>query len=110
MAIPAFLQSCLWSYNLSKLDKKRSKHLIITQIINYGNDKQLSWLKKNYSPEEIKKVVSHPSRGVWFRDKLRFWLKVFNLTIDPLDFEVAIFDLNPRPKLMRAFFERIKNP
>lgn len=104
--IPAFLKSCLWSYDLSRLDKKKDKRLIITQIINYGDNKQLSWLKKNYSQKEVKEVISHPNRGLWFREKLRFWLGFFNVMIDPLEFEVAILDLNPRIKLMRAFFER----
>lgn len=106
MSIPDFLQSSLWSYDLSKLDKKQDRRLIVTQIINYGDDKQLLWLKKNYSRKEIKEVVSHPDRGLWFREKLRLWLKIFNFMIDPLEYEAAILDLKPRIKLARAFFER----
>lgn len=106
MGLPKFLQSCLWSYDLSIMDKIKDKNLIITQIINYGDDKELKWLRVNYKDEEIKKVVSHPKRGVWWREKLRQWLGYFNLMIDPLEFEAAIRDLNPRTKLQQAYFQR----
>ena len=106
--LPEFLKSCFWSYNLSDLDKDKSKNLIITQIINYGDKDQVQWMEKNYTQEEIMQVVTHPTRGLWWRDKLRMWLKRFGVMIDPLLFEIAINDINPRPKsLYEAFFNRV---
>ena len=106
MAVPTFLQSCLWSYDLSKLDKHSDYQLIIGQTLNWGNQQQIDWVQSNYSPELIQHVLRHPSRGMWFRSKLRHWLQQFNIMIDPLDFEAAIIDLNPRIKLTQAWFTR----
>jgi len=105
--LPKMLQSSLWSYDISNMDIKRDKKLIIAQIINYGNKKQLRWMKNTYSDEEIKEVVTHPRRGIWWRDKLRWWLNKYKVIIDPLGFEAAIRDINIRPKLTEAYFRRI---
>lgn len=108
MGLPVFLQSCLWSYDISVMDKDESKKLIITQIINYGNKKQLEWMEGNYTSNDIREVVMHPSRGVWWRDRLRIWLKRFGVIIDPLRFELAVREITLRPtSLYNAFWERV---
>lgn len=104
--LPAFMQSCLWSYNISKIDSQKDKHLIITQAINYGTPQQLRWILQNYTDAEIKEVVIHPTRGIWWRDKLRFWLNKFGAMIDPLKFEAAIREINLRPISLTAEFFR----
>src|SRR3972149_1171276 len=38
MALPSFLQGCLASYDLKKIDEKRDKKIIITEILNKGDD------------------------------------------------------------------------
>ncbi|OGG19253.1 hypothetical protein A2721_00265 [Candidatus Gottesmanbacteria bacterium RIFCSPHIGHO2_01_FULL_47_48] len=107
MAIPKFLQSALWSYDLSKLNLQKNKSTIVTQIINYGTKEQLNWLLKTYSAEEIKYIVMAPQRGIWLRETLRHWLTKLDLVLDPLIFESAIRSLDPRPKLNEAYFQRI---
>lgn len=104
--LPEFLRSVLWSYNLSSLDKERDWRLIISQSLNYGNTEVIEWIKTNYSDAKIKEVVVHPRRGVWFRERLRKWLGYFGIMIDPLEFEIAINDMNLRPKLMNTFWSR----
>lgn len=104
--LPDFLQGVLWSYDLSDLDKNKNWKLIITQGLNFGNDQVVSWIKKNYSDDQIKEAIIKPSRGIWFRERLRKWLGYFNILLDPLDYEVAIRDLNPRPKLLNEYFKR----
>ena|SRR3990170_6223427 len=106
--LPNMLQSSLWSYDMSKMDKNRDKKLIISQIINYGNPEQLEWMKNAYSDGEIKDVVTHPRRGIWWREKLRWWLNKYKVIIDPLQFEVAIREINLRPvALIAEFFKRV---
>lgn len=107
MAIPNFLQSALWSYDLSKFDGQKDKHTIITQVLNYGTKEQMDWLLKTYTEDEIKSVVTTPRRGIWLRDVLRHWLTKFDLLLDPLIFESAIRSLDPRPKLIEAYFQRV---
>ena len=104
--LPGFLQSCLWSYDLTKVNPKTNTGIIITQVLNWGGRQQLDWLFENYNEDEIKRVMLHPSRGVWLRDKFRYWLNKFDMLIDPLEFEVAIRDLDFRPRLQQMFFER----
>ena len=106
MPVPQFLQSVLWSYDLSQIDSEKSKNLIITQALNYGDQKTINWILNTYSPEEIKEVVTNPNRGIWFWDKLRFWLAKFDLMIDPLMFDVAIRHLEPRVRIYQEFFKR----
>lgn len=104
--LPEFLKSVLWSYDFSKMDKDKNRNLIISQGLNYGDDEVVAWIKQNYTENQIKEVVTHPRRGIWWRERLRKWLGYFNIMLDPLDFEVAIRDLNLRPKLVDAFFAR----
>lgn len=79
--LPNFLQTALWSYDLKKMTKGRYKNIIITQILNYGTWPQLQWLLKNYTPQEIKKVLINPARGMWRADVINYWEKIFNLRL-----------------------------
>ena len=77
MALPSFLQSCLASYDLSKMDKNRHKETIITSV------------------KEIEEVVASPQRGMWFREVLNYWQKILDIKIPKNIFDKAIIDLNP---------------
>ena len=102
------MQSCLWSYDISKMDPLNAKALIISQAINYGDYRQLDWMVRNYSDEEIKEVVTHPARGMWWREKLRSWLGKYGVMIDPLRYELAIREIDLKPASLYAeFFKRV---
>ncbi len=103
--LPTFMQSCLWSYDISKIDPQKDQYLVITQALSFGNQQQVDWILSNYSPDQIRAVVSHPQRGMWLRPSLNKWLNYFGIMIDPLEYESGIRDLNPRPKLVTAFFQ-----
>jgi len=107
MALPKFLQSYLPSYDISEMDLGRpeDKEEIITQILNYGSKKEILWLFSTYHLKEIKEVISHPKRGCWQERALNYWTKVFNIKLPRIIYEVAIFSLQPRPKLMRRYFK-----
>lgn len=95
MAIPKLLQSCFPSYNLSRLEIKGDKRLIITQILNRGDDVALEWLGKTYSQKEIKEIVSSPNRGMWLKSILLYWQRIFNTKLPKQIFKEALIDLNP---------------
>jgi len=107
MALPKFLQTYLPSYDISKMDlhHPEDRQEIITQILNYGGRKDVLWLFRTYNPEEIKEVISHPKRGCWQERALNYWTKVFNIKLPRIIYEVAIFSLQPRPKLMARYFK-----
>jgi len=54
--IPPALQGILWSVDVKNLDLKEDKNYIIHQILMYGDLKEIVWLFKVYSKEEVKKV------------------------------------------------------
>lgn len=95
MALPQFLQPCLASYDLSQLDTKRDKKLIITEVLNKGNYQDLRWLGQTYTQDEIKSVVASPMRGMWLRSVLVYWLRIFDLKLKNSVFHEAIIDLSP---------------
>ena len=95
MALPNFLQPCLASYDLSKMDKDRNKEIIITEILNKGDGKDLEWLCKTYTQKEIKEVISSPIRGMWLSEVLAYWLKIFDLKLPEDVFKRAVINLSP---------------
>lgn len=111
MSLPKFLQSYLPSYNLSQMDLNNpdDKREIITQILNYGDKRDIIWLFKTYNQSEIKKNILKPLRGYWQEKPLNYWLKISNLKIPKILYQVALFSLNPRPKLMRKYFRSKKS-
>jgi hypothetical protein len=107
--LPEFLKSCLWSYDLNELDGEKFKKLVITQVLNYGDKKAVKWVEENYSQEEIRETVIHPTRGMWWREKLVKWLNYFGELVDPIKFEVAVIDLNNSRKILwNMFWRRIE--
>jgi hypothetical protein len=89
--IPKSLQWLFWSYKIESLDLERDKDYIISQVLNYGTEKELKWLFKVYPEKEIKKIVKNPRRGVWFKKVLNFWLTIFGIKLKKKVFEKAIF-------------------
>lgn len=94
---------------MDDLDAERSKKLIITQVLNYGDEQAVNWVNDNYSWSIIRDVVVHPTRGVWWREKLHKWLNYFDELVDPVQYEAAIIEMNNlRPKLWKAYWQRIE--
>ena len=98
--LPKSFQRVLWSYDIDKMDIKEDKEEIITQVLNYGTWDDLKLLYKLYSEQDIKEVVSHPRRGVWFEKVLNFWTKMFNIKIREDIYKKAIFTLIPDKEIL----------
>jgi len=94
MGLPKFLQSCFPSYDLTRLDKGEDKSLIVTQILNYGTEKEIEWLGENYSRKEIEEVIKFPTSGMWMKSVLLYWLKIYGVKLDRNNFAKAIINLN----------------
>ena len=94
MAVPKFLQSSLASYNLVNLDVKRDKDIIITEVLNKGDEDALAWLTKNYTKKEVKEVVENPIRGMWLENTLEYWLKILGINKSGKKFERAVLNVN----------------
>jgi len=111
MPLPKFLQSYFPSYDISKMDIKNpdDQREIITQILNHGNPKDISWLFKTYEAKTIKRVVSCPQRGHWQKRALNYWAKIFNINFLDVVYSTALLSFSPRPKLMEKYFKKIKS-
>ncbi len=98
--LPKFLQPFLWSYNLNSFDLNNplDRKLIIRHILNYGNEKAVRWLLKNFSLEEIKKVLKTPVRGFWRPESLNYWLKITGVNLRKDIYEKAIQNIYPQTR------------
>lgn len=94
MTLPNYLQPVLASYDVSKLDSEKDKDIIVTEILNKGDENSLAWLTNTYSKGEIKQVISSPIKGMWLKRTLEYWLKIFDVKIDEKSFENSIINLN----------------
>ncbi len=88
--IPKDLQPILWSYNLDLLDLERDKNRIVINIINYGKWKQWQWLVKQYSREEIRKIIKE-TPITEFRSRA---LKLISLLLNIKHFQYASRNIN----------------
>lgn len=95
MALPSFLQPYLPSYDVTRLEIEKDKRLIITEVLNKGDFRALSWIGKTYSKEEIQRVITIPMRGMWLRSVLLYWLRIFDLSLPEKTLREALLNLEP---------------
>jgi len=77
---PLFLKKYFWDIDFLKLDKKLYSQFIIERILEYGNEKSVRWLKKNFKPSQIKNVI-YNSKGLSPRSA-NFWSFYFKINKD----------------------------
>jgi hypothetical protein len=59
------------------LDKKTHSQFIIERILEYGDEKAVKWMKRNFKLNEIKKVI-YSSRNLSLKSA-NFWQFIFDL-------------------------------
>ena len=69
----------LWSYDLQKINLKKDKNRIITNILNFGSKKATDLLFQVYSTKEIKQTLKNPMPGEWNDKSLNYWSIIFDL-------------------------------
>ena len=94
-SLPSFLQPCLWSYDVRRLDRRTHAETIITQVLNYGDWRMVRWLLHAYEPSAIRRVISSPRRGQWFPQALSLWMKVYRIRLPQWLARVAARELDP---------------
>lgn len=55
---PAFLKQYFWDIDFQKLDKNKSRLFILSRILEYGDEKAVDWMLKNFNRDEIVKLLS----------------------------------------------------
>lgn len=93
--LPKSIRSTLWSYDMNGISLERDREIIITQGLNYGTLESIKWLLSTYGETEIKKVIRHPKKGMWWRKTLNFWTLILNVKIPETSFEKATIKIKP---------------
>jgi len=70
---PQPVRACLWSYDTTALDTERHKRLIIRNVLNYGTEDAVTWLKQTYSIEELREAVRTSLTSAWSPKSLNYW-------------------------------------
>jgi len=78
--IPSYIKPFLWSYDVKKMDIKKDRKRILTNVLNLGTKKASEWALSIYSKQEIKNVLRHPLPGEWSDKSLNFWSRLFDIT------------------------------
>ncbi|HEY4717739.1 MAG TPA: hypothetical protein VIH42_08685 [Thermoguttaceae bacterium] len=105
MELPERLKPYFPSYELSDLDSRSDKRLIITKILNFGDTKAISWLFATYEAPEIIDVIQNPSRGSWTKIALHYWQLIFDLKLEKGRAARALMDATPRPEVYSSIFD-----
>lgn len=67
----AFRQSLFWDVDPKTIDPKKHARYVIERILDFGNDKEVKWLFKNYSRRLMRKtlresrVIHDKSKSLW---------------------------------------------
>ena len=80
--LPSFLKGCLWSYDLDALDIQKDFKRIATNILIYGNVRQVNWLFDNFPKKQIHSILTDPLKGDWDKKSLNFWSNYFKVIPD----------------------------
>ena len=73
LMIPAYIRPFLGSYDIDKLDLRRNRKRIITNVLNWGTLRATNWIFKVYDKKDIKEVIKNPLPGEWNKKSLNFW-------------------------------------
>lgn len=80
--LPGFLKRYFWDTDFLKLHKENHSQFIIERILEYGDKKDVKWLRNNFNHKEIKKAL-YNSRNISSKSA-NFWQLVFNLNKDKI--------------------------
>lgn len=75
----AKFQPFLWSYDICKIDLRKHKKRIITNVLNLGTKEATDLLFQVYTREDIKKQVKSPLPGEWNDKSLNYWSIIFDI-------------------------------
>jgi hypothetical protein len=75
--LPKFLKPYFWETELARVNPKRHASYIIERVLEYGDDRAIRWLRKNYSPAQIARVVR--TSRVISSNTANLWALIFEI-------------------------------
>ncbi len=55
--LPDFLKPYFWETDFARVNPRQHESYIIERVIEYGDDRAIHWLKANFTPAQIARVV-----------------------------------------------------
>lgn len=75
--VPKFLKKYFWDVDSDKLDIKAQSRDILTRLLEYGDEKAIIWMRKNFTKDEIADILFH-LRAVSPKSA-NFWALIFGI-------------------------------
>jgi hypothetical protein len=78
--LPQSVKAVLWSYDTDAINLQKHRHLIISQVLNFGSKKATDWLFMFYGKDTVKKIASDIPLGQWDKKSLALWSLILDFS------------------------------
>jgi len=75
--LPVFLKKYFWDVDFENIDLDTHPQYVLARLLEYGDEKAVSWMKKNFTRRQIEDVLFH-YRSV-SPQSANFWAIIFNI-------------------------------
>jgi len=75
--LPGFLKRYFWDVEFGKIDAEARSQYVLARLLEYGDEKAVSWMKRNFTKHQVEDVLFH-YRSV-SPQSANFWAVVFNI-------------------------------
>lgn len=75
--LPRFLKKYFWDVEFKKIDPKKSKIYVLRRILDYGDEKAVTWMYKNFKKSEMKNALSN-FRG-YSQKSANYWALILDI-------------------------------
>lgn len=75
--LPKFLKKYFWDVDFKKMDREAYPRDVLARLLEYGDEKAIGWMKRNFTKYQIEDVLFH-YRSVSPRSA-NFWALIFNI-------------------------------
>lgn len=81
-SLPKFLKKSFWDVDFLKIGRDFHSQFIIERILEYGNEKSVNWMRRNFKPHKIKNIISKSKR--LSSRSANFWSIYFKINQDKI--------------------------
>jgi len=77
MSLPKYLKKYFWDVEFEKINLNKHRVYILKRILEFGDEKAVAWMWKNFKKEEIRDVLSN-FRG-FSKKSANFWALILDI-------------------------------
>ncbi|MBI5144705.1 MAG: hypothetical protein HZA27_00790 [Candidatus Omnitrophica bacterium] len=75
--LPSALKKYFWDVDFGKIDAKAYSQDVLARLLEYGDEKAINWIKRNFTKHQVEDVLFH-YRSV-SPQSANFWALIFNI-------------------------------